>query len=72
MIGELDDYPGPMVKDSERLPFSLGWEYRRRGIDALKCPLKDRDRIADFTDGYRRFRCSDKRVNDAMLKNILP
>lgn len=65
----LADYPGRMLDDSERTPFGLGWEYARREWSdvAPAWILRSESRTAEFFEGFKRFVCSDRNVNKAML-----
>jgi len=65
-----EGYPGRTIKDQDRSPFGLGWEYRRRGWTQDRCPLPPGDRREDFRHGHEAFRCSDRRANQAMLRGI--
>lgn len=66
----LGDYPGRMIKDKERLPFGLGWEYRRRQWNQKLCPYDDERRIAEFAAGYKAYVCTNAKVDAAMLRGI--
>jgi len=65
-----DDYPGRTIPDEERSPRGLGWEYARRKWDRSRCPLKGVEDRHEFAHGYDNFVCTDKRVNEAMLRGI--
>lgn len=69
MSSPIADYPGRILDDSERTPFGLGWEYARREWpgNAPAWVLRSKERTAEFCDGFKRFVCSDRNVNQAML-----
>lgn len=70
MLTKSDELPGVMVKDEERTPFGLGWEFRRRGLKPKNCPFKDQESVRKFNEGYQKFICSDYQVNKAMLRGL--
>lgn len=71
MLTKDPPYPGRILKDEERLPFGLGWEYARRGLELEDCPFND-SRSIKFTEGFEQFRCSDRKTNKAMLTSGVP
>lgn len=67
----MSGYPGAFIADENRTPFGLGWEYRRRDWDSSKCPFPpESDESQAFLCGYKSFRCSDRKVDDAMLRDF--
>lgn len=70
----VEDLPGAVLKDSERTRFGLGWEYARRRWDferfKNRCPNTSEEEQDEFLDGFVRFKCSDDKVNQAMLRHI--
>ncbi len=58
-----DDYPGRQIKDSERSPFGLGWEHKRRGLK----PDPPYMQYPAYMQGWGEFHCLDEKSNRAML-----
>lgn len=47
------------LRDTERSPFGLGWEYARRGLDDLDCPFPlDSKESRQFSHGFASFKTS--------------
>lgn len=67
----IDDYPGRTIRDEDRSPLGLGWEYRRRGWKRGQCPLPRAD-WDEFFLGYDEFICTNPEANEAMLKRGVP
>ena len=65
-----DEYPGRTIADEDRSPRGLGWEYRRRGWAAKRCPLENIGDRDEFIRGFDSFVCTDPKVNAAMLRGI--
>jgi hypothetical protein len=50
------------LKDAERSPFGLGWEYHRRGEEMGNCPFDDLKSIRMFEKGFKQFRSTKPRT----------
>lgn len=72
MSRDVDDLPGRTIADDDRLPFGLGWEHRRRKWRPRPELFQKKEDRRDYLRGYRSYKCSDSRVEIAMVSSGVP